>query len=136
MSYTYIYDPAALKEYKQAITWYHERSNLASENFVKEVGEKIELICNNPLLYRNVYKYFRQTSLKKYPYSIVYFVNEVEKKIIISSVYHHKRSKKEIQEVIPKLNFRKKFFAMDFGVDIGEEEKNGPAGSINLIREV
>ena len=39
MSYRYIYDPVALNEYKDAISWYLERSELAAEGFVKEVNE-------------------------------------------------------------------------------------------------
>ncbi|MGI8951095.1 MAG: type II toxin-antitoxin system RelE/ParE family toxin [Chitinophagaceae bacterium] len=68
MSHSFIYDPVALKEYKEAVLWYEERSEIAAENFVKDVREKIEAICKAPLRYRNSYKYFRETSLKKYPY--------------------------------------------------------------------
>jgi plasmid stabilization system protein ParE len=92
MNYTYIYEPVAFAEYKEAIEWYNEKSEIATKNFIIEVKEKIESICANPLRYRNAYKYFREVSLKKYPYCIVYFVDEKEKKIIISSVYHHKRN--------------------------------------------
>ena len=64
MSYYYIYQPVAVEEYKEAIEWYEERSELAAENFVKEFQEKLENVCKNPLLYRNSYKHFRETSLK------------------------------------------------------------------------
>jgi plasmid stabilization system protein ParE len=48
-------------------------------------------ICDDPLRYRSTYKKLRETSLKKYPYSIVYFVDEKEQLVVIASVYHHKR---------------------------------------------
>jgi hypothetical protein len=48
MSYRYIYDPVFLNEYKDAISWYLERSELAAEGFVKEVNEKLDVICNDP----------------------------------------------------------------------------------------
>jgi plasmid stabilization system protein ParE len=92
MSYHYIYEPEALTEYKEAISWYLDRSETAANNFVKEIKEKIVTICTNPLQYRSTYKKMRETSLKKYPFSIVYFVNEEKQLIIISSVYHHKRN--------------------------------------------
>jgi plasmid stabilization system protein ParE len=91
MSYRHIYEPTALAEYKEAISWYLERSEIAADNFVKVIKEKIVTICDNPLRYRNAYKKLREVSLKKYPYSIVYFVDEVKQLIIISGVYHHKR---------------------------------------------
>jgi plasmid stabilization system protein ParE len=92
MSYRHIYDPAALLEYKDAATWYSERSETAAFNFVKEVKETIAGISKEPLRYRNTYKKFRETSLKKFPYSVIYLIDEDNKKIIIVSVYHHKRN--------------------------------------------
>ncbi len=92
MSYKYIYDPIALTEYKDAVSWYNARSEKAAENFVIEVTKKIEQICSHPLRCRNEYKYFKEISVKKYPYSIVYFVDENTKTIVITSVYHHKRN--------------------------------------------
>lgn len=68
------------------------RSEIAAENLITEVPNRIETICNNPLKYRNRYKIFRETSLKKYPYYIVYFVDEITNTVIITSFYHHKRN--------------------------------------------
>ena len=65
MNYKYIYAPIALNEYKDAVEWYNKRSNIAAENFVKDVREKIKNISSHTFRYRNTYKYFRETSLKK-----------------------------------------------------------------------
>lgn len=92
MSYGYSYDPVALQEYKKAISWYLERSEMATDNFIKAIKGKIAVICKDPLRYRNTYKKFRETSLKQYPYSVVYLIDDVNKMILIVSVYHHKRS--------------------------------------------
>ena len=92
MSYQYIYTPLALVEYKDAIQWYYERSVRASENFVLATSAKIESICLTPLRFRNTYKQFREASLKKYPYCIVYFIDEPKKMIVITAVYHQKRN--------------------------------------------
>lgn len=94
MNYKHIYEPVALSEYKEAIQWYDERSKKAAENFVKEVKEKIKSICVDPQRYRNAYKYFRETCLTRYPFYIIYFVDESKKIIVISSVYHHRRNPK------------------------------------------
>src|SRR4051812_38519412 len=94
MSYKYIYDPIALSEYHETITWYGERSLSAVDNFIAEVNEKIKKICAAPSLYKSVYKNSREVSLKKFPYSIVYYINAATKTIIIISIYHHKRNPK------------------------------------------
>lgn len=95
MNYKYSYEPLALAEYKEIILWYNERSATTAENFVIAVNEKIKLICTDPLRYRNIYKHFRETSLKKYPYCIVYFLDENEQTVIITSLYHHRRNPKK-----------------------------------------
>jgi plasmid stabilization system protein ParE len=91
MIYKYIYDPVALSEYRDAVLWYDDRSGVVAERFILAIKERIKDICTNPLRYRNTYTHFRETSLKKYPYSIVYFVDEPLKTVVITSVYHHKR---------------------------------------------
>ncbi len=59
---------------------------MAAYNFIKEVKQSIELICSDPTRYRNTYKEFRETSLKKYPYAIVYLIDK-EKEQILSPRY-------------------------------------------------
>lgn len=95
MSYTYIFEPRALTELIEAVSWYRERNKTVAENFIAATKNRIEAICTDPLRYRNTYKYFRETSLKKYPYCIVYFVDEQSAIVIITSIYHHKRNPKK-----------------------------------------
>jgi hypothetical protein len=61
MSYRYIYDPVALNEFKEAISRYLERSELAAKAFVKEMNEQLAVICNDPfrleILIRSTVKY-------------------------------------------------------------------------------
>ncbi len=93
--YHFIYSPVALIEYKDAVVWYKERSAKSAENFVGQVKEKIDKICHSPLRYPRTYKHFRETSLRKYPYFLVYFIDENKKMIIITSVFHQKRNPKK-----------------------------------------
>ena len=95
MSYTYKFLPTALTEYAEAVKWYKERNIAAAENFIVAVNERIKNICADPIRYRNTYKFFREVSLKKYPYYIVYFIDTEASTIIISAVYHHKRDPKK-----------------------------------------
>lgn len=41
MNYEYVYDPIALREYIDAISWYKSRSDKAALNFVKEIADRI-----------------------------------------------------------------------------------------------
>lgn len=92
MSYVPLFTPVALIDYKVSVNWYAERSNKAAENFVTEVNDCIETICRNPLQFNSRYKNFRETSLKKYPFYIIYFIDEHKKIVVITAIYHHKRN--------------------------------------------
>lgn len=100
MKYGYVYDPVALAEYKEALSWYKERSETAAFDFIAEIKERIGIICSDPFRYRNTYKQFREVSLKKFPYCIVYFPDDNSNLIVIVSVFHHKRN--------PMKKYRKK----------------------------
>lgn len=92
MSYKLLYTPIALIDYKASANWYMVRSSKAAENFVTEIKNCTRAICNNPLQFKSRYKNFRETSLKKYPFYIIYFVDEVNKAVIVTAIYHHKRN--------------------------------------------
>ncbi len=93
--YTITLRKRAAKEYLEAIAWYKERSVLAAENFVKAVNEAFISIELQPANYKNVYKHFYEIKLRKYSYSIVYFIDEKKNSIVITTVFHYKRNPKK-----------------------------------------
>ncbi len=94
MTYGIRYQPRAVQEYESAAVWYRERSEQAAINFIAAVKEKTDILKSDPLRYGKRYKEFRELRLKKYPFNLIYFVNEDAKLVIISSIYHHKRNPK------------------------------------------
>ena len=94
MSYRHIFDPVAAKEYEDAFKWYEERSFFAADNFILSVENAISAICANPCRYRNTYKNLREITIKKYPFNLIYFVDEDKKSITILSLFHHRRNPK------------------------------------------
>ena len=83
MSYRHIFDPVAAKEYEDAFKWYEERSFLAADNLILAVKNAISAICANPYRYRNTYKNLREITIKKYPFNLIYFVDEDKKLITV-----------------------------------------------------
>ncbi len=92
MKAKYVFDPVAMDEFDASILWYGERSLRAAEEFAKAVANKLEAICAAPTLYRIVYKHYREASLHKFPFSIVYSIDRSGKTLIVHSVYHHSRN--------------------------------------------
>ena len=94
MSYAYILHKHAQQDYEQSLEWYMERSVEAAEKFVVAIDNALQLICDNPTRWRNKYKNFHEISLKKYPFTIIYTIEESKSLVVVSSIYHHKRNSK------------------------------------------
>jgi plasmid stabilization system protein ParE len=91
MKYKCRFDPIAANEYEAAYSWYIEQSIKAADNFVIAVDEAINTVCANPHRYKKSHKDLREVILKKYPFYLIYLIDEKKKTIIITSIYHTKR---------------------------------------------
>ena len=94
MVYQYMFNPVAADEYEDAFDWYEQKSIIAADNLIVAVQDAITAICANPYRYRNTYKNLRELTLKKYPYNLIYLIDENKKLITVISLYHHKRHPK------------------------------------------
>jgi len=93
--YTYIVEPKAQEEYEQSIQWYGVRSEAAALNFIYSIESAIMVICKNPFLYKKRYKFFHEAVIKKYPYSVIYTVEEKINTVVIISIFQHNRNPKK-----------------------------------------
>ena len=100
MSFQYILHEGAQADYEDSLKWYIERSQQAADNFVIAVDKGLQLICNDPTRWRNRYKHFYELSLKNFPFTIIYAIEEKQKVIVVTAIFHHKRN--------PKKKYRKK----------------------------
>jgi plasmid stabilization system protein ParE len=87
--------PKAQEEYEAAFTWYSERSEKATLNFVARVEEAIRLICEQPYQFKSLYKDFHEINTKNYPFTLVYTIDEKTKMVIIYSVHQNNRNPKK-----------------------------------------
>ena len=92
MIYKYILHEYAQKDYEDSIKWYLKRSSQAADNFIKSVDITLKLICDNPTRWRNTYKNFHELSLRKFPFTIIYEIEFQNELVIVSAIYHDKRS--------------------------------------------
>ena len=92
MSYLYQLHVHAQEDYETSVIWYMERSTKAAENFIAAIDNALALICNNPTRWHNKYKNYYELGLKKYPFRIIYTIDEVNELIIVTSIYHQKRN--------------------------------------------
>ncbi len=84
----------------EAADWYASKLPGLNFRFIEELELIIKTILNNPKTYKRVYKNFRQATVKKFPYVVVYGYEEEIK--IIYSVFHAKQHpKKKIRRLKP-----------------------------------
>jgi len=94
MSYHIQFNLRALNEYENATTWYSQRSQKAADNFVLAMEEKLKILRAEPDRFGIKYKEYREISLSKYPYKIIYLIKEEERTVAIASIFHQKRNPK------------------------------------------
>ena len=94
MPYKHRFNPIAADEYENAYSWYQQRSEIAADKLLVAVEESIRVICTDPYRYKKSHKELRELSLKKYPYTLIYYVDEDNKMVVITSLFHHKRNPK------------------------------------------
>jgi plasmid stabilization system protein ParE len=82
----------AKKQYKEIVDWYSERSQQATDNFIRELDETFNKICRNPFSYRSVHQRFRILKMKTYPYYIIFSIEEKSQLIVIAKLYHTARN--------------------------------------------
>ena len=92
MKYQITFRERASSEYLDSLLWYKVIITDAAERFVKAIDEALETVSVNPVRFRNTYKNFYEATVKKFPFSIVYFIDEAEKRIVVVSIFHFKRS--------------------------------------------
>ena len=92
MGYSYILLEAAQEEYESSVRWYIIRSEQSAVNFISAIDVTLESICDYPTRWRNKYKNFFELGVKKYPFTIIYTIDNQNKLIIVHSIFHHKRN--------------------------------------------
>ncbi len=99
MSYRYILHEKAQEDYESAIVWYQQGGQSTAERFIAAIDRAFLLICAHPTRWRKAGKRYRILSLHKYPYTIIYSIDDSNQSIVISAVHNDSKS--------PKSKYRK-----------------------------
>lgn len=92
MSHKIKLNEVADEEFINSFVWYEIRAKGLGDRFVLAVKNKLQLISEYPFRYPIKKSDFRETGVRGFPFSIVYFIDEIKKVVIVSSIYHNKRN--------------------------------------------
>lgn len=81
--------PEALRELLEAQDWYEQRAPGLGLDFARAVDAAAARALRMPLAYPRIEAEFRHIVLRRFPYSIIYYVTESE--LVIISFFHHRR---------------------------------------------
>jgi plasmid stabilization system protein ParE len=85
----------AEKELSDAFDWYQEQKLGLGIRFYNEVDYYLNLLEKNPYLFPVKYtQEIRAVSLNKFPYLIIYWIDDLDLKVMVLSIFHTSRHPK------------------------------------------
>ncbi|HVS90542.1 MAG TPA: type II toxin-antitoxin system RelE/ParE family toxin [Mucilaginibacter sp.] len=85
----------ATADLQEAFDWYEEQSQGLGERFIREVDTYLDLIGKNPFQFAIQFSgKYRFALLDRFPFRIVYRIDEDKNRVYIVSVFHTSRDPK------------------------------------------
>ncbi|MEO6149690.1 MAG: type II toxin-antitoxin system RelE/ParE family toxin [Mucilaginibacter sp.] len=82
-------------EFSEAFDWYQKQQTGLGKKFFTEVNQQLTLIEANPyhypIRYANV---LHAVPVKKFPFIIIYWVDDAKQQIVVASIFHTSRQPK------------------------------------------
>lgn len=85
----------AINDIQDAYQWYEEQQTGLGYLFIQEIQDAYIKLKEHPVIYQKVKYGFRQLNINKFPYVIVYDVDDTNKLVIIYTVFHTSRNPKK-----------------------------------------
>jgi hypothetical protein len=85
-----VFRPEAAREVLQAQAWYEARVRGLGLTFAQAVDVAVERAQRSPFAFRVIEPPYRHVILRRFPYSIIYKVDEVE--LVVVACLHHRKS--------------------------------------------
>jgi plasmid stabilization system protein ParE len=95
MNYALVFRSEVSQELDEIYSWYESQQLGLGDNFLEEIEEALERICQMPESYPAVYRDIRRAVVRRFPYTIYYRL--VSSRLIVTAVFHGHRNPKAWQ---------------------------------------
>jgi plasmid stabilization system protein ParE len=95
MNYALVFRSEVSQELDEIYSWYESQQLGLGDNFLEEIEETLERICQMPESYPAVYRDIRRAVVRRFPYTIYYRL--VSSRLIVTAVFHGHRNPKAWQ---------------------------------------
>lgn len=92
MNYQLVFQTEAIIDIQEAYIWYEEQKDGLGDEFLEELEIGQHKISNHPQYYAGVNNRFRRLKINRFPYIVVYEIEE--NCIIVIAVRHTKKKTK------------------------------------------
>ncbi len=90
MEYNLVISSEAQREITEALLWYRGKAPYLDREFINCIENGFSMIRRNPLMFPAVHKHYRKLLIKRFPYQIIYTVQESE--ILVLAVFHARKN--------------------------------------------
>lgn len=94
MIYSFEIKQEATVEFAEAYDWHKEQQDNLGEQFLIAVEQKLKKICKDPFIYKRSNKKFHEALTDTFPFLIVYFIDEANRIVIVTAIFHTSRNPK------------------------------------------
>ena len=91
MSYLITFMPLASEDLTEILGWYKNQQNDSDKRFIIEMSKVLKRLESLPQTFPFEHPPLRKGFLKKFPYKVLYFIDEIKLEILIVAVVHQSR---------------------------------------------
>lgn len=104
MAYKLIYGKKSRSELDDAINWYKDVSSETAFKFYTATFSRLDEIAETPYLFGPIRnrKRYRRAKIKRFPYLIVFRIDESKQAVFIISIFHVKRNPASLMKRLRK----------------------------------
>ncbi|HRI60427.1 MAG TPA: type II toxin-antitoxin system RelE/ParE family toxin [Saprospiraceae bacterium] len=94
MAFKVVIGKSAQHDVREVLDWYAEESRVALERFVEGFYARLDELAERPESFGLVRQRprFRKVKIRRFPYYIVFRVDEINFKVFVAAVIHTKRN--------------------------------------------
>jgi plasmid stabilization system protein ParE len=93
MTYIIVFTPEANSDLTDILGWYNENTSPEiKKKFIGDVSKLLKSLEKSPKAYSIRLKNSRCAVLKKYPYNIYYWVDDIDSTVNVFAILHQKRN--------------------------------------------
>lgn len=82
--------------------WYEEQSKGLGSELSQEFYNTLQTLTENPQRFMVVFDPFRRILLKRFPYKIVFAIDEPRQRVVVTTLWHVKRNPETLKKLLKK----------------------------------